>query len=223
MEYKLEIQGQSWSQGATLEGELSSKSHGEPPSEKPRLLLAYGLAKKVKTKAPDAFESPLEVHSSEGKFSLPLPSEAPITDKFGSLYLLVGRGEDLSQYGALALDISPHPLVLAFLNRIKVEFRFAEKYMKRKKDWIEVKFTPPGGSEFAKVDQLVLQLRVHEGNLEVEYTFNVQVIDAEAEGISLTKKKLKFSQVYEPKDYQRGQYYNDQAINNGLAEIFLTL
>ena len=210
LEFVLEIQGESWTQGQALQGELRIRNHSsnELPIGAVQLLIAYGQTKKVRLKAADAFEhlSELSVISIPEKLGpqkqwvLPwkyqLGINAPITDAGGSLYLLYGKGD----LGQLQLNVLPDPVIQEIIQVIEVQLRFVRKSQKFQKgahkDFIETKFAPPNAKGFALVEQLVLSAKFENEQLKLNYEFQVKSISASAAAVEIKKEKRSFEQLF---------------------------
>jgi hypothetical protein len=182
VEFKITIEGESWSQGDLICGKIESK-----PTTKGLVILAEGIDKKVKSKSPDAFvvlqEIPTDTVPNEWKFQLPI--DARISDKSGALYLLYGHGENMEKLGQLRLNILPHILFKDLIELLTSHFRFAFKSMSAgKAGTTEVKLDPPGNKEWSMLEQLVLQLKMNAETMDIKFQFHRQEVDATKGGLA---------------------------------------
>lgn len=176
IEYKVNIEGESWAQGDSISIRLESKT----PSSL-TLILAEGVDKKVKLKSADAFTI-LEKFSSDTSpldQVIQLPLNSPISDKSGSLYVLYGKGDESPEkLGQLRLNIIPHLHLRDLIEVMTSHFRFAQKTTSAtKKNEVEVKLDPPGSKEWTSLELLTLKLLVTEETIEAHFQFNRSEID----------------------------------------------
>ena len=147
IEYQLEVNGENWNQGEIISGQLQIINRYQKAFqiESVDIVLAHGLKKNLKEKNKLVWEIQekltltkdflLNTNQSETfKWSFKLNTNSPITDKMGGLYLLFGGPEVLSLGGRLDLNIKLHPLLQNFLQTFTTQFRFLEKFQKRKND-----------------------------------------------------------------------------------------
>jgi len=185
VEYRIQIDGESWPQGAPVTVSLESK-----PAAPLTLVLAEGVDKKVKAKTADAF-TVLETFSGDGPSLgqiLTLPLNARISDKSGSLYLLYGnKDEPFEKLGQLRLNVMPHPHISDLIDVMTAHFRFALKtIVAGKKSEVEVKLDPSGSKEWASLEQLLLRAQVTDSTLEIFFQFHRNEVDP-AKGTLATK------------------------------------
>ena len=151
LEYQIEVEGESWEQGEVVKGLLRVRNmSSEAVSVKtPQIILAHGLKKDIKETAEVTWEvvgkqiatqeiSLQAAGEQTFEWSFILPTDSPITDKQGGLYLLFGGEEALTIGGRLNLQINLHPILQNFLQTFTTQFRFLEKYQKRKSEWTEI-------------------------------------------------------------------------------------
>jgi hypothetical protein len=186
VEFRISIDGESWSQGDLIRGKIESK-----PASKPQVILAEGVDKKVKLKSPDAFvileESVIQTAPSEWSFQLPIDSR--ISDKSGALYLLYGHGENLEKLGQLRLNILPHIHFKDLIDVLTHHFRFALKSMNAgKTGTTEIKFSPPS-KDWQMLDELVLFLKINADVMDVKFQFHRQEVDALKGGLATKSVK----------------------------------
>jgi len=241
IEFKIEVEGETWNQGDVINGELRIRNLGNETAtlKTVQLLLAHGSKKAIKEKSNVAWE-PLEEliltknislsSNKEEKFkwSINLKTDFPITDKLGGSFLLFGGEDVLSVGGRLDLKINLHPILQNFLQTFTTQFRFLEKYQKRKLNCTEVKLIPPESREFPNMESVSCLLRIHEEQIEVNYCFKMHGLGRSGEQIKVTKKNREFKQTILKKNYllpggfpNRGCFREniDQALNVARPEV----
>ncbi len=214
VEFRVTLDGESWSQGDVIQGKIESK-----PATKGLVYLAEGVDKKVKTKSPDAFIVLQEFESTsapyEWKFKLAV--DARISDKTGALYLLYGHGENIEKLGQLRLNIIPHPIAKDLIDLLSTHFRFPLKSITAgKKGLTEFKFDPPSGKEWTMLEQLVLFLKTTENHLECTFQFQRKEVDATKGGLSSKSVKREIS-----RNWMRSNIIHDfnQRLNKDLIAL----
>jgi len=213
LEFRIQVDGESWTQGSVIEGTLEAHNHDTAPigPEKFRLFVAHGDLKKVKAARVGGFDAlvPIDLSPEQGtgngirsRWKLQLEPNTPITDKSGSLFLLYGATEDPISLGHLQLMIEPRQIYQDYVDILKTDFRFSERYKKSKKEKVEVKMMPPeGGSAYATVEQLLVYFSLDGDRLHVQYQFSVKEIDAMESGVEIKKRKKTFEQTFGPSEY----------------------
>ena len=221
LEYQIETSGEEWNQGDSLSGTLRVRNNGGDSlsTQSVQILLAYALKKELKDSKADAwqvretlnFDLPeLDAgaqHTAE--WTLPLPSDCPLTDKSGTLFLLFGGTEVLENGGRIDLQVRLHPLLQSFLQTFTTQFKFLEKHRKHVKGWAEAKLNPPDTQEYSSLDHLLCHLRVREEQLEVRHFFKVKVFSREENYVKMRRKTRELEQSLSPEDYlQTGGFPN---------------
>ncbi|HAR41551.1 MAG TPA: hypothetical protein DCS07_02800 [Bdellovibrionales bacterium] len=217
LEYVLQIRGESWHQGETLQGELKIKNHlAEEISLKGlQVFVAQGQLKKVRLKSADAFErvsdfllqnTPEKLRAQE-ELVLPwtckLDRNCAISDSSDSPFLLYGKEE--SGMGHLQLMVIPDPLVQEILKLLEIQFRFVRKSQRSGQKSgqksghestiaVETKFVPPSAKAFAMIEQLLLSSRFEADQLLLKYEFQIRKITATAASLEVSKEKRAFEQ-----------------------------
>ena len=241
LEHQIEVDGESWNQGEVVKGQIrirnmKSKTVAVKTSQ---IILAHGLKKAFK----EGTVVPWEVNEkqvvaqditlqagSELTFSwiFNLSTDCQITDKQGGLYLLFGGDEALTEGGRLNLQINLHPILQNYLQTFTTQFRFLEKYQKRKSEWTEVKLIPPDSREYPNMDFVLCFLRIHDEQLEAHYRFKMSGLGRTGEKMTVTKKNRELEQSIPPGKYlQPGGFPNracfreniDQALNIARPEV----
>ena len=241
LEYQIDVEGESWNQGEVVKGQIrirnmSSKTVAVKTSQ---IILAHGLKKAFKegTMVPwEVLEKQVVAQDivlqsgSELTFgwNFNLSAGCQITDKQGGLYLLFGGDEALTEGGRLNLQINLHPILQNYLQTFTTQFRFLEKYQKRKSEWTEVKLIPPDSREYPNMDYVLCFLRIHEEQLEAHYRFKMSGLGRIGEQMTVTKKNRELEQSIPPEKYlQPGGFSNracfreniDQALNIARPEV----
>jgi len=241
LEYQIEVEGESWNQGEVVKGQIrirnmSSKTVAVKTSQ---IILAHGLKKAFKegTMVPwEVLEKQVVAQDialqagSELTFgwNFNLSTDCPITDKQGGLYLLFGGDEALTEGGRLNLQINLHPILQNYLQTFTTQFRFLEKYQKRKSEWTEVKLIPPDSREYPNMDYVLCFLRIHDEQLEAHYRFKMSGLGRTGEKMTVTKKNREIEQsIPQGKYLQPGGFPNracfreniDQALNIARPEV----
>ena len=194
VEFKITIEGETWSQGDTIRGKIESK-----PQSAVQVFLAEGIDKKVKAKSADAFVI-LEEHKAtatpaEWKFELALDSR--ISDKAGSLYVLYGNQESLEKLGQLRLNIIPNLIVRDLVDLCNSHFRFVLKgFTFPKSGETEVKLDPPATQEWHSLEQLAIFFHLEADQLNARFQFHKKEIDASKGGIATKSVKREFGRTW---------------------------
>jgi len=241
LEYQIEVGGESWNQGEVVKGQIrirnmSSKTVAVKTSQ---IILAHGLKKAFKegTMVPwEVLEKQVVAQDialqagSELTFgwNFDLSTDCKITDKLGGLYLLFGGDEALIKGGRLNLQINLHPILQNYLQTFTTQFRFLEKYQKRKSELTEVKLIPPDSREYPNMDYVLCFLRIHDEQLEAHYRFKMSGLGRTGEKMTVTKKNRELEQsIPQGKYLQPGGFPNracfreniDQALNIARPEV----
>ena len=241
IEYQINVDGENWNQGEVISGTLQiiNKCDHSITITSAKIVLAHGIKKAIKEKNESAWEVQenldlakdisLQTNKIETfKWSFKLTTNCPITDKMGGLFLLFGGGEVLSTGGRLDLNIKLHPLLQNFLQTFTTQFRFLEKYQKRKSDWTEIKLIPPESREFPNLENVLCLLRIHKEKIELNYIFKMKGLGRSGNQMKITKKKREIVQTIEKEDYlQPGGFPNrtcfreniDQALDEARPEV----
>ena len=241
LEHQIEVEGESWDQGGVIKGKLQIRNmSSETVSvKKVQVVLAHGQNKALKEKGDvgweehqkQIMEQDITLHSGKEQsyeWSFNLPTDCPITDKQGGLFLLFGGEEALSEGGRLNLQIKLHPILQNFLQTFKTQFRFLEKHQKRKAEWTEVKLIPPESREFPNMDYVYCFLRIHQEQLDAHYRFKMSGLGRSGQQMTITKKNRELEQSMSKNEYlQPGGFPNralfreniDQALNIARPEV----
>jgi hypothetical protein len=187
VEFRITIEGESWTQGSSLRGKLESK-----PLAKGQVYLAEGVDKKVKSKSPDAFVILDETELAQAPYdwSFELPIDSRISDKSGALYLLYGHGENFEKLGQLRLNINPSILLTDLIDLLCTHFRFAFKgYSAGKSKTTEVKLDPPSSKDWAMLEGLTILSKISSDSIDCKFQFQRKEVDATKGGLATKSVK----------------------------------
>ena len=215
LEYQLLTAKEEWLQGEPIEGKLSIRNMNDErvSTNAIDVLLAYGNFRKVKAGGESCWnvlhqESIQKNLCLEGNQQLTydwqfnLPSDAPITDKSGSLFLLFGGEDVLDRGGRLNVRTKMMELLQSFLQTFTTQFQFIQKSFKHKGGWTEVQLDPPTGSrEFPNLEHVMCYLRMVDQNLELKYRCKIKTLKKDGESMKVRGKTLEVSQTLTANDY----------------------
>lgn len=201
LEYKVEIDGEVWDQGEEVKGILliHNMSSETTVVDKAKLHLAFATKKAIKEDLQNAWKVydtkvfaenlPLEAGAVQRfEWSFQLPTDCPITDKQGSLFVVFGGENVLAEGGKLNLSINVHPIIQNYLQTFTTQFRFLEKYKKSKSEWTEVKLIPPESREFPNLEHVICYIRIHEEIMEIRYKLKTKGLGRLGESMKVIKK-----------------------------------
>ncbi len=224
LEYKVDISGESWTQGQSIKGQLIVNNHS---SEKIDLSglgchLCYCVGKKLKARDPKAIilieSAILPKGKDEMSFEFRLSETSPITESTASLYLICGDIKNPYEGGILELNIRPTEIITNFVQVFEQFFRFKLKAFKNKKEYIEAVVTPPDSPVWKSIQKMSLQMRMAGENLEVNFILAVKRISFE--DISKTKdEKIQISKTLTKKDHTLYGSINHEGIQKIITEV----
>lgn len=243
LEFRLEVHGDTFSQGEPITAALIVKSHAAEGVllKDLSVLLALGNTKKVKAKDSGAFEVVQSAEVERGielapgqELSIPvrfsLERNAVVTDKSQSLYLLYGNSSDLVALGNLPLTCTPHAHLLALFETFTSVYSFIDKGQFSKDGWTCAKYKAPDTRRLSLVEELVVCCRFEEGaELHVRYDFKVKRFDTESEvKVNVKRGKANVSQQWKETEYLFGsgflhQQFVEQQIDEALQSVAVTL
>ena len=236
LEYQLLTAKEEWLQGESIAGKLTIRNMNEEKvvTSTVDVLLAYGNFKKVKAGEEDCWEmlhreNILKDLSLDGNQQLSfnwrfnLPSDAPITDKSGSLFLLFGGEDVLDRGGRLDVPIKMMELLQSFLQTFSTQFQFVQRNSKFKDGWTEVQLDPPTGSrEFPNLEHVMCYLRMVDENLELKYRCKIKTLKKEGESMKARGKYLEVSQTLTADDYLQTSGFPNRSRFREMIEIALS-
>lgn len=192
LNFTLNVDGDVWEQGSSVKGDLSISDTSNDANDlsKQGCHLCYCQSKKVKAKDASGIkvlESALIPSGSDQlNFNFTLDSNCPITDNTGSLQILTGDISDPLSCGMMELKVVPQKVISSFIEVFEHFYRFKFKSIKNKKDCIETQVIPPATKEWAKIQKMVLQLKMDGDDLIVNCLVSIKVLSFDT---SMTKTK----------------------------------
>ncbi len=234
IEFRLEVAGDEFHQGDTLECSISAKNHSTSTRNVPamRLELVRADLPKIKQKAENAFETiasagipaPGDLAPQEVKnysWSFPLEKNAPISDKSRSLCLIFGI-PDATEY--LPARILPHRHFRQIFLIMESAFQFVLKGQKSTDGWITGKLRPPSSRRLSLVEELLLSLRFEGNALAVKYIFKVKKFEATAATVGIKKGRNEVNQLLEESEYMLSrEHINHDALQTRIEEALSTV
>jgi hypothetical protein len=207
-EYRIQVNGESWSQGDTITGSLTVKSNSPAKHEQGSALwvgLTDGLDRKIKQKSGGAFtllqEATQYNHEStpELNWEFKLPDDCRITDKTGSLYLVYGTEihrdqlSTSSTIAALKLPILPHLHLVEWIEVLTLNHRFVLKHWTTAKSgWTVATLDRPAAREWASLESLLVFLKKTNDHIHVHFQFHRTEVDGSKVGLAAKISKLDF-------------------------------
>lgn len=172
LEYRLEIPGDVFVQGRTIDGTLSVTNRDSAPRDNLILQigLAYGNFKELKESgstalnvlARDILAQGFSLQPNEAReedWQLPLAPDAPIQCKDGGPFLLYGGElETASARGQIDLPIQLSLPLEAFVTTLENHFAFEERGRRFVDGTVEVRFKPP--VSYPTLEELLLALQM---------------------------------------------------------------
>ncbi|MBI3558664.1 MAG: hypothetical protein HY074_20545 [Deltaproteobacteria bacterium] len=214
LEFNLQVEGETWSQGDAVKGTLVVKNHGPEAASLAQMgvHLAMGKQSKVRQRQAGAFKIQESVFMDAGgrvepgsqaslDWKFQTDRNCPITDNLNSLFLLYGCGNTPEQLGALELNVHAYSLIQEYLKTLNIQFRFILKTTKASQGRVEAKFTPPSSQGFASIDHVLVYFRFEGEELHVSYVFQVKKLEVTAASFGVDKKKKEFTQQLAPALY----------------------
>lgn len=214
LEWNIETEKESWTQGEGLKGTLRVKNHGaEPVNLKDAgSAIAYADIKKVHARTEGAMKfdmketfADVELAPQETKeltFNLTLPSNCAVTDKKASYFLTYGK--DASE-NHLMLKVEPKPLFGKVIGLLDTFHRFKLKEYKASKNGVEYKLIPPTSRDMANLESLNLIFSMNGENLQMDYDFQVRKLDTAGVTTKVNKVGVKIQKVLTPREYSLGR------------------
>lgn len=232
VEYRLEVVGDEFWQGDSLQCTLSVKNHS--PSARivdgVRLDLVLASLSKIKQKtegsfaivsSADAFDTG-ELAAGEQKSMscvFQLDVNCPITDKAQSLCLLFGANDSLEATNFLVLSINPQRYIPHILAVLENFFQFVSRGTKSSDGWVQAKFKPPSSRKFSLLDELTLCLRFEDEMLVMKYVFKVKRFDATVASVTVKKGKVELEQRLSEREYLLSpDYVNHPGLESKIGE-----
>jgi hypothetical protein len=229
LEWNIETQGESWTQGSPIPGRLSVKNHGSDPVDLSAcgVGLAYAEIKKIHARTQGAlkFESqkgfeqtqlpPGETLSLD--FALTLAANSPVTDKKATYFLAYGKGFEENH---LQLKIEPRPLFSKIVGLLDTFHRFKLKEIKTAKNGVEFKLIPPTARDMANLDGLSLIFSMEQDTLLMDFEFQIKKLDTSSITTKVSKETSKLRKTLTPKEYSLGkEMINQDGILRALEDV----
>ncbi len=235
LEWNIETEKESWTQGEIVKGVLRLKNHGTESVDIQHMGvgLAYADIKKVHARTDGAMKfdvkalfSDPSIHAGETKelsFSLNLPANCPVTDKKASYYLSYGKNLIESH---LMMKIEPNALFGKVIGLMDTFQRFKLKEFKANKNGVEYKLLPPTSRDMANLEALNLILSKNGDNLQMDYDFQVRKLDTAGVTTKVNKESVKVQKTLTPKEFSLGKDMINQdsllkSIESVLGEVKL--
>ncbi len=236
LEYQLLTAREEWLQGEPIEGKLSIRNMNPENviANTVDVLLAYGNFRKIKAGEENCWEvlhreniqQDLSLDGNQQlsyDWRLNLPSDAPITDKSGSLFLLFGGEDVLNRGGRLDVHIKMMELLQSFLQTFVTQFQFVQKSAKYKDGWTEVQLDPPTGSrEFPNLEHVMCYLRMLDEKLALKYRCKIKTLKKDGENMKVRGKYLEVSQILTADDYLQASGFPNRSRFREMIEIALS-
>jgi hypothetical protein len=225
LEYKIDLEGESWFQGDTLKGTLNISNHGtdEIDLSETGCHLCFVDIKKMKAKNEKAFtflDSKLIENDSNLDFEFKLGEACQITETGSSLYILCGNKEKPFEGGLLQLQISPTKIIQNFIETFENFFRFKFKTLKNKKGFIEAKVVAPTAKEWSKLQGLTLKMRLVDSNLELDYQFKIKSVSFDTGAMETKDSKLSIASNLSAKQHSSfGGSANQEGMMSAITEV----
>ena len=239
LNYILETDAQDCQQGDEISGKLSIRNLGTEVESLDSLnvCLAYGVFKEIKEAEDEnpwyemkelKLVSNLDLGPQESQtfeWTIKVPSNSPISDKNGTLFLLYGNGNFFKKGGRLDLQVTPSPIIKSFLQTFETQFNFSRKYLKYKDDGIEVKLGVPESKQFSNLKQTICFLSVQEDSFFIDYDFKVETLGrADSGNLGVKKKKKQIHQEFKASQYLLpGNFPNRRLFQKSIDEALETV
>lgn len=214
LEWNIETDKESWTQGEPVRGTLRVKNHGTEPVtlNDAGAALAYAEIKKVHAKTDGAMKFDVKnifsqalLNAGESKeltFDLTLPANCAVTDKKASYYLTYGQNH---AENFLMLKVEPRALFGKVIGLLDTFYRFKLKEFKAAKYGVEYKLLPPTSRDMANLESLNLGLSLDGENLRMDYEFQVRKLDTGAVTTKINKVGIKIQKILTPREYSLGR------------------
>lgn len=213
IEWNIDLQGESWTQGALIQGKLVLKNNSSAPAPLTGagVLLSYSEIKKIQSRDPKALKAITELElegaslaAGEEK-SIPLKfklaDDCGVTDTKNSMYVALGPHKVESQ---LQVHVTPQKIFMEMIKLLETFQRFKLKSFKSNKELVEFKLTPPSSREMVQVDHLLLSMRMVEKNLELKFDFAMKTLDTQGVVNKVKKESKLIELTLTPKEYSLG-------------------
>ncbi len=224
LEFNLNIDGETWSQGDHVKGQLNIVNHSGDSVDLSniKVQLCFCAAKKVKVKDESGITVLESVDYASGDqvdFDFKLAQDCQITESTGSLYIICGDASDPFGGGLMQLNILPKKVITDFVEVFEQFYRFKLKNFKNKKGFIEAAVVPPSSKDWTSIQKMSLQFKMVEEDMDVTFNFAVKKMSFESIETKTKDTKLSFNHVLTPKDYSRYGSVNQDGIQKVIDEV----
>lgn len=214
LEWNIETDKESWTQGEIIKGTLRVKNHGAETValNEAGVAIAYADIKKVHARTEGAMKFDVknvfqdkELKSGETKelgFDLTLPSNCAVTDKKASYFLTYGQNHAENH---LMLKVEPKALFAKVIGLLDTFHRFKLKEFKGAKNGVEYKLIPPTSRDMANLESLNLTFSMNGENLQMDYDFQVRKLDTAGVTTKVNKVGVKIQKILTPREYSLGK------------------
>lgn len=214
LEWNIETDKESWTQGEAVRGILRIKNHGAEAVNLNDAGVALGYAdiKKVHAKTEGAMKfdvknvfSEAQINPGETReltFDLALPANCAVTDKKASYYLTYGQNHNENN---LMLKVEPRALFGKVIGLLDTFQRFKLKEFKASKNGVEYKLVPPTSRDMANLESLNLGLSMNAENLQMDYDFQVRKLDTAGVTTKVNKVGVKIQKILTPREFSLGR------------------
>jgi sporulation-control protein spo0M len=214
LEWNIETDKESWTQGENINGVLRLKNHSDESVNltDAGVAIAYAEIKKVHARTDGAMKFDSKVLFSEPEikaldqielpFSLSLPTNCGVTDKKASFYLTWGKNHAESH---LMLKIEPKALFGKVISLLDTFYRFKLKELKAAKNGVEYKLIPPTSRDMANLESLNLIFSMNGENLQMDYEFQVRKLDTAGVTNKINKLAVKSKKTLTPREFSLGK------------------
>jgi hypothetical protein len=221
LEWSIEITGESWQQGQTLEGILTVKNHATEAVHlsEAGVGLAFAEIKKVHARSTNAFKFEQRIpferqkldagQSQQLHFKLVLPENSPVSDKKSSYFLTYGQS---FQENHLQLKVVPQEIFNKIIGLMDTFFRFKLKEYNSSKTGVEFKLLPPTAREMANIEALLLDFSTHDEVLKLTFNFQVKKLDTTGVINKINKETVSIPKELSPRQYSLGKGMINQEV-----------
>lgn len=226
LEWNLETDQESWTQGGIIKGMLKVKNHSTSDISlaNPGVGLAWAEIKKVHAKTDGALK--IEVSQAldsstipasgnlELPFELKLSENSFVSDKKGTYFITYGQN---ALENHLQLKIEPRALFGKLIGLLDTFCRFKLKEFKSSKSSVEYKLIPPTARDMANLESLILCMSMNRDELNLKFDFQVKKLDTSGVTNKINKESIKLERTLAPKEYSLGK---DMINQDKLLKVF---
>lgn len=224
LEFNLTIDGENWSQGDHVKGQLNITNHNGEDADLSniKVQLCYCTSKKVKAKDESGIIVIDSVDYQAGNqidFDFKLAPDCQITESTGSLYIICGDPSDPFSGGLMQLTVLPTKVITDFVEVFEQFYRFKLKNFKNKKGFIEAAVTPPASKDWTTIQKMSLQFKLVDEVLDVVFNFAIKKMSFDIAHEKTKDTKLSINQKLSPKQYSRFGSVNQDGIKAVIDEV----